>query len=70
MFKDFSKLKNKHKAIFAIIIALAVVSFWRGAWGLLDIYLFPGNSELSLWISVIIGLVILKAAHYIYKGLL
>jgi len=70
MFKNFSKLKNKHKAIFAIIIIFAVVAFWRGTRGLLDVYLFSSNYELSSWISIIIGLIILKVAHYTYKGLL
>jgi hypothetical protein len=44
-----------------VITSLAIVSFWRGVWGLMDIYLFPENRVLSLVISLIIGLVILFA---------
>jgi hypothetical protein len=47
------------KIIGALVIAFAVISFWRGLWGLWDVYVFPGNYVLSLWVSVIVGLVIL-----------
>jgi hypothetical protein len=35
MFKKFGKLKPK-QIVFAILIAFAVISFWRGVWGLMD----------------------------------
>lgn len=41
MFNAFKKLKRHHQVVFAIIIGVAVVSFWRGVWGFLDLYLFP-----------------------------
>ncbi len=63
-------MKLKHQAIFAVIIAFAVIAFWRGIWGLMDLYLFPDNYELSLWTSLIIGLVILVATHYATKELM
>ena len=44
-----------------IIASLAIVSFWRGVWGLLDIYLFPANKILSCIASILIGLLILLA---------
>ena len=47
------------KTILALFIALAVVSFWRGVWGLMDFYLFPNNSLLSFASSILIGVVIL-----------
>lgn len=43
----------------ALIIAFAIVSFWRGVWGLMDIYLFPNNYILSLWISLLLGVLLL-----------
>jgi len=70
MFKRIGKLKSKHQIIFSILIAFAVVSFWRGIWGLMDEYLFPGNYELSLWISLIIGVLILFLTDYITKELM
>jgi len=48
--------KNVSKAI---VIAFAIVAFWRGVWGLLDIYLFPNSVELSLWISLVVGILLL-----------
>lgn len=42
-----------------IITSLALVAFWRGAWGLLDLYLLPSNTELSLWVSVLFGLLVI-----------
>ncbi|MCK4500777.1 hypothetical protein KAU11_09780 [Candidatus Babeliales bacterium] len=70
MFKKLSKMKFHHQSLFAIIIAFAVISFWRGVWGLMDEYLFPENYRLSLWISLISGIIILVTTHYITKELM
>jgi len=67
MFQKISKMKSRHQIIFAIVIAFAVISFWRGVWGLMDEYLFPGNYELSLWASVITGIAILALTHQAAK---
>ncbi len=69
MFSRFHKLKSHHQTLFAIIIAFAVISFWRGVWGLQDYYLFPENVALSLWTSVLIGLGILVATGYAVREL-
>jgi len=60
------KKRTFEKIIYAVIIAFAVVSFWRGVWHLLDIYLFPGDVLLSSWASLAIGLLIL----YLTKNLI
>lgn len=70
MYKKISKMKSKHQIIFAIMIAFAVISFWRGIWGLMDEYLFPYNYRLSLWTSLILGVLILIATHYTAKELM
>jgi len=70
MYKKISEMETKPQVLFSIIIAFAVISFWRGVWGLMDLYLFPENMELSLWASVAIGLAILGATHYITKELM
>jgi hypothetical protein len=62
--------RNWRKVFFAVIIAFAVISFWRGVWGLMDIYLFPKNILLSLWISVIIGIIILIFTRHTIKQLM
>ena len=40
-------LKTLHPSINAIVVVLAIVMLWRGIWGLLDLYVFPGNPLLS-----------------------
>lgn len=53
-------LKRKiQRFISSLITGVAIVAFWRGAWGLLDYYLFPDNFLLSYLISFIGGLFIL-----------
>ncbi|MBU1120476.1 hypothetical protein KJ660_01225, partial [Candidatus Micrarchaeota archaeon] len=65
MLKQFCELRSHHQLIFALIIGFAVISFWRGMWGLLDFYLFDLVGEhLSYWISIFMGLVILVASGY------
>ena len=52
----------------AIIVGLGIVLFWRGVWQLLNVYLFPQNYELSNWISLIVGLIILIATGRLVKN--
>ncbi|MCK5043117.1 MAG: hypothetical protein KAR23_04365 [Candidatus Aenigmarchaeota archaeon] len=70
MFSKLSKMKSGHQTIFAIVISFAVISFWRGIWGLMDVYLLPENYLLSSWISMFLGLGILAVTHYVTKELL
>jgi len=70
VFKEFTKLRTKHQILFAVLITFAVVSIWRGFWGLLDEYLFPENYLLSLWVSLVIGLIILVSTHYAVRELM
>jgi hypothetical protein len=64
-----SHLKFYQKLLLAVIIGFSVVSFWRGVWGLLDTFLFPGEATkvLSYSLSVIIGVAILSVTGYITK---
>lgn len=55
--------------IFALIVGFAIVAFWRGIWGLLDVYLIPNDITLSMWASVAIGVIILIVTHDVVKGL-
>lgn len=54
-----SKFKDEHPNANAAIIVLAVIMVWRGVWGLLDLYLFPGSPLLSYLLSIGLGFVIL-----------
>ena len=55
---------------FTFIVVLGVVSLWRGAWGLMDLHLFPKNSSLSYIVSLIIGLIILLSTFDLAKQFL
>ncbi len=46
-------------ALIILISAFAIISFWRGVWGLLDLYLLPHNYNLSLITSLVIGIFVL-----------
>jgi hypothetical protein len=70
MIKKLGKMKTKHQVLFAVIIAFAVISFWRGIWGLMDIYLFPTNPVYRFWTLFFLGLVILVSTHYAAKELM
>ncbi|MBI4018854.1 MAG: hypothetical protein HY364_01205 [Candidatus Aenigmarchaeota archaeon] len=63
------KLSRNHKLLFALVISFGIILFWRGVWGLLDIYLFPANLETSFWISAIAGVGILIVTGYMSKSL-
>lgn len=69
MLNKFSKLKTKHQIAFAVLIAFAVVSFWRGVWGMMDRFLFPDNIEMSFIVSILLGLFILIFTGYATKEL-
>ena len=70
MLQKLSKLKTEHRIITAIFVGISVVSFWRGAWGLMDLYLFPRNLTISYVFSLFLGLAVLSITHYIVKELM
>jgi len=53
------RLRRIEKITYALIIGLAIVAFWRGAWGLMELYIFPNNLPLSLWITLSGSIIIL-----------
>lgn len=70
MLRRIDQMKSHHKLFFAVLVGFAVIAFWRGVWGLMDEFLFPENYQLSLILSIIIGLVILVATEYATKELI
>jgi len=52
-------IKKTHPDLYTLFIAIAVIAFWRGAWGLMDLYLFPGNELYSYVASAVLGLLLL-----------
>lgn len=69
MFDKIKTMKTHHQVIFSIVIAFAVIAFWRGVWGLMDEYFFPNHLQISLWFSVAIGIIILAVTHYVTREL-
>jgi hypothetical protein len=70
MFRRIKYMKEGHQLLMAVIISVSVIAFWRGIWGLMDIYIFPEKYELSLWLSLVIGIGILVTTHYATKELM
>ena len=58
------------KTLEILLVAFAVISFWRGVWGLMDLYLFPNNHIISFTISIIVGLVILYTTESVFDKLI
>ena len=80
MFTKISTLKAHEQSFFALVIAIGVISVWRGIWHLSDVVLFPGeeflastdihNYMMSALASLAIGLVVLGVTHYVVKELM
>lgn len=60
----FKKIRKKHPHLYVIYVGIAVVMFWRGTWGILDMFLFPNNELLSYVLSAGIGLFLLFINDY------
>lgn len=58
------RLGVRREVLITICLVVAIVSLWRGIWGLSDKYLFQENEVLSYFASIVIGLIILGYAHY------
>jgi len=65
------RLKKIHfeKVFDTLVIAFAIVLFWRGVWGLMDLYLFPSNHAVSYVISIVLGVAILYTTKNLVKNL-
>ncbi len=53
------KFKSEHPNANAVVIVLGIIMLWRGVWGLLDQFLFPGSPTLSSLISIGLGVLVL-----------
>ena len=61
------KIKKVLKTLF---VASGVVLFWRGAWGLMDLYIHPSDPLASFIVSVILGVAILYFSHHLFDELM
>lgn len=64
MLRKFINLKKHHQLFFSLIIMSGMISLWRGIWGLLDLYLLPGNPSWSFIMSVVLGIGVISVTHY------
>jgi len=65
--KDSPKLaqfKARHPNLNALVIVFAIIMLWRGVWGLLDTYLFPGSPIFSYLVGIGLGAVILYLDNF------
>lgn len=63
------KMRIAKKVANTIMIATGVVLFWRGAWGLMDLYIHPNDPLISYIISLLFGLIILAVTHHLFDSL-
>lgn len=54
---------KKNSFLKVLLIGTAAVLFWRGAWGLMDLYIFPDDVALSYLTSLVVGIAILIATN-------
>jgi nitric oxide reductase large subunit len=54
-----AQLKASYPNANVIVIILAIIMLWRGVWGLLDTYFFPGSPTFSHLTCMVLGALIL-----------
>ena len=67
--KAYRKFKRKHKLFHLLLMAVAVVMFWRGVWGILDDYFLTSTPLLSYGLSIFIAFLILYFDDFHLKEL-
>lgn len=53
------ELKARYPTANVVVIIIAIIMLWRGIWGLLDHFLFPGMPLLSNLTCLALGVLIL-----------
>lgn len=64
-----TKFKQENPTANVIIVVVAIIAFWRGMWGLLDVVLFPNSPMLSYLSSILIGALVLYLDGFSLKDL-
>jgi uncharacterized membrane protein YeaQ/YmgE (transglycosylase-associated protein family) len=63
----FYDLEKNHQFIFAFIVGVGIISFWRGVWELQNFFLFPQNPLFSTIASILGGMLLLFITHFFIK---
>ncbi|MDP3916821.1 MAG: hypothetical protein Q8Q42_00870 [Nanoarchaeota archaeon] len=67
MWNKLKKMERWQQILVSLIIGIAVVSFWRGLWGLFDVYVSPSNPLIRFWFLFLAGFVVLVGTHHAVK---
>ena len=59
MLKNLRKFLSTRKNLRIIIDLIAIIIIWRGVWGIMDLFVFPGNELLSYITSIGLGFILL-----------
>ncbi len=70
MIERICMAEKGQELMLGIAVSAAVVSFWRGIWLIMDLFLFPHNPHVSSFSSTIIGLAVIIFAHKVTKKLI
>jgi hypothetical protein len=63
----FFKRKKQNTILETLLLDLSAVLVWRGTWGLMDKYLFPNHLDLSLLLSIALGIGLVLVLRYLNK---
>ncbi len=63
------QFKTTNPTANVIVVVIAIIAFWRGIWGLLDLLLFPNLPFLSYIVSILLGALILYLDGFSLKDL-
>ena len=73
MWEPFTMLRRRNKILFTVIVAAAIVLFWKGMWGIFDIvfdeWIMGGHTFWSNVAAAIVGTAVLSAAGLVLKKL-
>lgn len=55
----FFRQRRRRNMWQSLAIDMSAILLWRGLWGLMDLYIFPGYQEFSFIFSALLGLFLL-----------
>jgi hypothetical protein len=67
--KRYRKFKRKHKLFHILLVSIAVVTFWWGVSGLLDLYFLDDHPYLSYFLGIFAAFLILFLDDFHLKEL-
>lgn len=56
---QLTRFKELHPTANVVVVVIAIIMFWRGVWGILDVILFPNSPLFSYGLSIVLGALVL-----------